>query len=318
MPRLCLLLLLTTAGCAEQTRGTGQSATTPEDQSSVKAKTVNPSASSQPQTPTSESTDEGSGPWLIEWVVALGPSAPGGNHNVPLDAYRSLLAGDCRRVAEIAPYAEEPYNRVLYTGVGNACLAAFAGEPDRWQTAERSLQLLQGQRERTGCYGQTAFDLLEGLVAAHSEDPEREFARTEAEPGPGGCVLVETVQPDHGRLSGGYWVTLSGWNFPPRGLLTIQGATPQRMPPVVRFQSTDGGTRITFTMPSVDEPALGYIIVDGNDEYWNSAAEFAFEAADPSRPSEPQTSTTQRPAEPSSAPPEPSPQSTATAPPSSP
>ncbi|TIC80489.1 hypothetical protein E8D34_19090 [Nocardioides sp. GY 10113] len=228
-----------------------------------------PVGSSSDGEDSASTADKGLGTTIIEWVVSLGPSAPGGNHNVPLDAYLSLVKGNCRHVVDVAQYADEPYNRLLYEGVGSACLAAFEGESERWAVAEQNLDLLADQRDRTGCYGRGAFDLLDALVAAHRSAPDAELVRQEGTSG-SGCVLVEGISPDRGSAAGGYPVTVTGSHFPDHGLITIGGT-------VVGFDSTDGGTRIEFTMPPLEVTGEQYIVVDGEDEYWNSAAEFTVE-----------------------------------------
>ena len=270
--------------------GDGHSGSTRSPKSPVAPSDPEPEESPKPES-------EDSDPWLIDWVVSLGPSAPGGNHSVPLDAFKSLVAGDCARTAEVGKFADEPQNRLLYVGVGNACLAAFHGQPSRWPVAQSSFADLQGHRELTGCYGKTAYDLLEALVNAHGTHPERRFERVASSPSSGECVRVLSVVPNAGSMSGGYLVTLHGRNFPAAGRLTILGANIMKAPPVVPYRSTDQRTRIEFRMPAAEAPRRATIVVDGSDAYWNSGVAFRFRS-DPG-PS-PSTSPSPPPAAPSS------------------
>ena len=78
-----------------------------------------------------------------------------------------------------------------------------------------------------------------------------------------------------GALVGAGWPREALMEIPRR--IKLDGVQVLEGPPVVAFESSEGGTRIVFTMPPVEAPGLAYIVVDGEDEYWNSAAEFAFQ-----------------------------------------
>lgn len=215
------------------------------------------------------------GPWLIRWLVELGPNAPVGNHNVRLDAFDGLQRGDCSHTADIAQYADGQA-RELYQGVGNACLAAFSNRTELWSEAQADFYSFKPEAFDFTCYDRAAYQVFADLVKYHLQDPARSFEKAS-----GGeaivqdtCVRMFDVQPNSGALSGGYPVTITGQNFPDPTTVLLPW---QMSVPVV---PEAGGTRLTFTMPAMPadmEPGEDYLTVQ--NEGADTALPFNFEAA---------------------------------------
>jgi hypothetical protein len=210
------------------------------------------------------------GPWLIRWLVALGPGAPGGNHNVRLFAFHALQRGDCKETVTQGGYGDSQ-ERALYRGVGSACLAAFEGRTDLWSQAESDFKSFDAAAFDFTCYDRAAFNVFEAVITAYRQNPDRNFVRAQGPTAADSCPRMSEVNPDHGSVDGGYEVTIIGENFPPETTVSIQNGTNVD----VQVQSQEGGHRLTFTMPPFDSAGLGYLIVRGGGS--DTGLEFTFE-----------------------------------------
>jgi IPT/TIG domain len=200
-------------------------------------------------------------------LVALGPGAPGGNHNVRLFAFNALQAGDCEETVNQGKFGTAQ-ERSLYRGVGSACLAAFASRPDLWSQAESDFNSFDSAGFDFTCYDRAAFSVFDAVISAHRQDPDRNFVRAQGATTADSCPRMAEVHPDHGSVDGGYEVTIIGENFPAETTVWIQNTS-------VDVQSQDAGRRLTFTMPAIEEPGSAFLIVQGGGS--DTGLEFTFE-----------------------------------------
>jgi hypothetical protein len=179
------------------------SPTTTVTPASTSAATVAPTAEPPPQN-------------IIAWILGLAPGSPEGPPE--FSAYRQLVdvsGGGCVTLAEGLQadggleLQDEGAQR-LYSGVAEACLAAFHGKSELWGSAAATFAALEPP---TSCMDVAAYRVYEELVRHHQQNPDGKFVAligsSQAKAPP--CPEVTQLVPDHGPR--GTIVQIIGFNL---------------------------------------------------------------------------------------------------------
>ncbi len=189
--RACVLtvaVLLLVPACGADTDAANGSSTP----SSATATSTTPTGT----TSTSPTTKKKKKKNVVAWILSLGPGAPEGPPE--FTAYRELQQLHCATVFDRVGELDEPA-RTLYKGAAHACLAATAGDTERWPRAMAALQVVSGRTDELTCMDGAALALLDRLVTLHAEHPGRTFvlaAGSKAKAPP--CPSIAAIEPDHG------------------------------------------------------------------------------------------------------------------------
>jgi hypothetical protein len=218
---------------------------------------------------------------VIAWILSLGPGAPDGPPE--FTAYRELQQLHCATVFDRVGELKEPA-RTLYKGAAHACLAATAGESERWARAVAALQAVSGRTDELNCMDGAALALLDRLVTLHAEHPGRSFelaagSKSKAPP----CPTIAAIAPDRGaedtvvRLTGQHLgsavvgvsvIDSLGNSLPVAGLDRVDGALEFRMP----------------EEPPSDASASVCIVVRADPDWVAGGTPFTYESANTGPP----------------------------------
>ena len=152
---------------------------------------------------------------IIRWITQF---TPAGGHGTRAEAaYVSFMQGRCWDTLSFArdplqdesdELMDEP-QRTLFEGAAAACLAAFHGRSNLWDTARSQLAKLSAAE--LGCWDNSVLTILRGLVEAHRANPHAEFVRGKSQ---SACPVLTGTHPDHGPRAGGYEIEIQGRNLP--------------------------------------------------------------------------------------------------------
>jgi hypothetical protein len=155
---------------------------------------------------------------IVRWLREFAPA--GGGQGDTSAAYVAFMQRDSTTTLAyarettthdgLAPLPEP--DRSLYEGAAAACLAAFEGRTDLWNTSTSMLPTMDPAS--LDCWTRGIYAIWATLVEAHRVDQRVTFSRG-SEPAATTCPELTGLVPDHGPRAGGYRVIVTGRNLPP-------------------------------------------------------------------------------------------------------
>jgi hypothetical protein len=231
-----------------------------------------PTAGTAPSTTAASRSKAPSGSTVISWIMQYTPGGTGGGPlGSSLPAYYWFSRADCPTVSDLASQMTGA-TQVLYEGAGDACFAAFQGQPDLWAQAETDLSLVNPSSPAFQCWDHDAYALLQSLINIHRKYPGYQIIRGKSSAQRTSCPLITQIVPDHGPLQGGQQVQVRGVNLPPTlivsfnliqldpvptndgqaTVITPPGAYPEAVPVLVDDLEFELGSAVTYTY---DQPS---------------------------------------------------------------
>jgi hypothetical protein len=140
--------------------------------------------------------------------------------------------------------------RSLFEGAAAACLAAFHGKRELWETAISDAASVNAAA--LDCWFGDVNEFLQGAVSAYQSNSGTRFER--GAPLASRCPRLLTVSPTHGPRNGGYSVLITGANLPQSLEIAFYGDHPS----VTATRTADG--QMTFVMPPAaqDEESIQF------------------------------------------------------------